>query len=145
MRSKILLTLYSIVHGPEKQNKKTLKDHILKKGTKLQPTCKTKPKRKKKQAFKMHTLICWNMHTITVYKTSIRTNITKLNFRFRQYYFIKKRSTYYFVCFTFSAQHRSPTLNKKYIYFFKKSFFLPSIHSKYVFSQSCHSVQGNWV
>lgn len=70
MRSKILLTLYSIVHGPEKQNKKTLKDHILKKGTKLQPTCKTKPKRKKKNKH----LRCIHSYA----ETCIRSRFTKL-------------------------------------------------------------------
>lgn len=52
-------------------------------------------KSEKKLAFKMHTLICWNMHTVTIYKTFIRTNITKLYFKIRRYYVTKKKKTFF--------------------------------------------------
>lgn len=58
MRSKILPTLYSIVHGPKKKQKRLNKRKL-----KGNSTCITKPKGNKH--FKMHTLVCQNVHTIT--------------------------------------------------------------------------------
>lgn len=64
MRSKILPTLYSIVHGPrnkQKKNNESFKQNKLKQ----QSTCRTKEKKRAFSNLKIHTLICQNVHTIT--------------------------------------------------------------------------------
>lgn len=74
MRSKILPTLYSIVHGP--RNKRNNKNMFMTKKTKRQSTCKNP----NKQAFR------FKIHTLVYTKTCIQSQIYKNFIHTYKYY-----------------------------------------------------------
>lgn len=104
MRSKILPTLYSIVHGPKKKQET--------KQTKQQSTCQTKLKRNKHLKVDTYTHMPKRAYNHKFTKLSyVHTNITKLKLNIRHYYVIRKRATTFFCLFfcTFSTPCLSPT------------------------------------